>query len=80
MPCENKFSFCRALEYSEEELHSKLISEFICHENRERAAAQREKLIEKVLLASFENRYVCKSGDLVWLHWTSIPMRNARLI
>ncbi|MFC4220580.1 hypothetical protein [Flagellimonas marina] len=47
-------------------MHSKLISEFICHENRERSGAQREKLIENVPLVSFKNHYVCKSGDLVW--------------
>ena len=73
-------AFVKLLGYSEEELHSKLISEFIYHEDRERTAVHREKLKANVPLFNFENRYVCKSGELVWLHWTSIPLTEERLI
>ncbi|MFD2098926.1 PAS domain-containing sensor histidine kinase [Flagellimonas iocasae] len=73
-------AFKNLLGYSEEELKSKLISEFIYHEDKERTAAHREKLKNNVPLVNFENRYVSKSGELVWLHWTSIPLRNERLI
>lgn len=73
-------AFVRLLGYSEEELHSRLISEFIYEEDRELTAKCRENLKNNEPLLNFENRYVCKSGVLVWLHWTSIPIENERLI
>lgn len=73
-------AFVELLGYSEEELSSKLISEFIYDEDKKRTAAHRKNLKENVPLVNFENRYVCKSGELVWLHWTSIPLENEQLI
>ncbi|MDC6383857.1 PAS domain-containing sensor histidine kinase [Flagellimonas taeanensis] len=73
-------AFVKLLGYSEEELRSKLISEFIYEEDRKLTAAHREKLKKNVPLINFENRYVCKNGELVWLHWTSIPMEKEQLI
>ena len=73
-------AFIKLLGYSEEELKSKLISEFIYPEDQERTAAFREALKRNVPLVNFENRYLTKSGALVWLHWTSIPQENERLI
>tara|TARA_R110002049_G_scaffold306800_2_gene505853 strand:- start:199 stop:1257 length:1059 start_codon:yes stop_codon:yes gene_type:complete len=73
-------AFVKLLGYSEEELKSKLISEFIYHEDRVHTAAHRKNLKKNVSLVNFENRYVCKSGALVWLHWTSIPVENEKLI
>ncbi len=70
----------RLLGYSEEELRSKLISEFIYEEDRELTALYRQNLKDNKPLINFENRYVCKSGELVWLHWTSIPLENEQLI
>ncbi|MBD0779982.1 PAS domain-containing sensor histidine kinase [Maribacter sp. ANRC-HE7] len=68
------------LGYSEQELKSKLISEFIYGEDKERTASNRKNLTRNEALVNFENRYVCKSGEIVWLHWTAIPMDNERLI
>ncbi len=68
------------LGYSEEELRSRLISEFIYEEDRELTALYRKNLRDNKPLINFENRYVCKSGELVWLHWTSIPLENEQLI
>lgn len=73
-------AFVELLGYSEEELSSKLISEFIYEEDRERTASYRKNLKNNIPLVNFENRYVCKSGKLVWLHWTSIPIENKQLI
>lgn len=73
-------AFIALLGYSEEELKSRLISDFIYHEDRQLTASHRQRLKDNVPLINFENRYVCKSGDLVWLHWTSTPMENERLI
>lgn len=73
-------AFQQLLGYSEEELKSRPISEFIFDEDREETAANRKKLLNNVPLVHFENRYVCKSGQLVWLHWTSIPLPEKSLI
>lgn len=73
-------AFVELLGYSEEELSSKPISEFIYDKDRERTAAHRKNLTNNVPLVNFENRYICKSGELVWLHWTSIPVENEQLI
>lgn len=70
----------RLLGYSEEELRSRLISEFIYEEDRELTAEYRQSLKNNRPLVNFENRYVCKSGELVWLHWTSIPLEDEQLI
>lgn len=73
-------AFVKLLGYSEVELKSILISELIYPEDRERTAAHRRNLKRNVSLINFENRFVCKSGAIVWLHWTSIPVENEELI
>lgn len=70
----------RLLGYSEEELRSRLISEFIYEEDRKLTAYYRQNLKDNKPIINFENRYVCKSGELVWLHWSSIPLVNEQLI
>ncbi len=73
-------AFVELLGYSEEELGSKPISEFIYEEDRKLTAGHRAKLKQNVPLVNFENRYVRKNGELVWLHWTSIPVEEEKLI
>ena len=73
-------AFVSLLGYSEEELSSRLISEFIYEEDKELTAVQRSNLKNNVPLVNFENRFVCKTGELVWLHWTSIPVAHEQLI
>jgi PAS domain S-box-containing protein len=68
------------LGYTEVELLSKPIKEFIYIEDRGLTARYRENLKNNVPLVNYENRYVCKSGELVWLHWTSIPLEDQNLI
>ena len=66
--------------YSETELHSKLISEFIYDEDKKRTASNRSNLKQNKPLINFENRYVTKSGAIIWLHWTSIPVEKDKLV
>lgn len=73
-------AFVELLGYPEDELYSKLISEFIYEEDKARTASYRESLKNNKPLIDFENRYVCKSGALIWLHWTSIPLKKDQLI
>ncbi len=73
-------AFVNLLGYSEEELFSTMICDFIYEEDRGLTASHRKSLINNRPLLDFENRYVCKSGELVWLHWTSIPMPDQQLV
>ncbi|WP_244526883.1 PAS domain-containing sensor histidine kinase [Pseudozobellia thermophila] len=73
-------AFVELLGYSEEELKSKKIYEFIYEDDKERTASMRDQLTKDVPLVNFENRYVSKSGEIVWLHWTSIPVPEEQLV
>ncbi|HLT50911.1 MAG TPA: PAS domain-containing sensor histidine kinase, partial [Arenibacter sp.] len=73
-------AFKKLLGYSEEVLFSKLICEFIYEGDRSLTASYRENLKNAVPLINFDNRYVTKSGELVWLQWTSIPLPDKQLI
>ncbi|MDP5230377.1 MAG: PAS domain S-box protein, partial [Cellulophaga sp.] len=68
------------LEYTEEELFSKKISEFIFEEDRNLTNGFRESLIRGTPLLNFENRYKSKSGKIIWINWTSIPLIHEQLI
>lgn len=69
------------LGYSEKELLSTLIADFIHPDDKALTAANRRNLTNgsKPLL-NFENRFVTKSGEIVWLSWTSIPVDSERRI
>ncbi|PZX59914.1 PAS domain S-box-containing protein [Algoriphagus ratkowskyi] len=68
------------LGYSYEELYSNPISHFIYHEDKEATASVRDELLRAKTLTDFENRYVSKSGEIVWLSWTSQPVENDKLV
>ncbi|WP_431210879.1 PAS domain S-box protein [Puia sp. P3] len=60
------------LGYSEPELMSVPISNFIHPEDRHFTATRRSELLRGKNLLNFQNRYVTKAGATVWLEWTSI--------
>ena len=60
------------LGYPKEELFSKPISSFIYHDDRILTEQERTKLLQGKTLMNFQNRYVTKSGVIVWLEWNSI--------
>lgn len=68
------------LGYSQEELFARPIQEFIHPEDRDITHQRRENLKLNIPLLNFENRYVTKSGEIVWLSWTSMPMGSERLV
>lgn len=65
-------SVLRVLEYTEEELFARPLSSFIVAEDRESTYTTRQKLLQGETLINFSNRYIAKSGRIVWLEWTSI--------
>jgi PAS domain S-box-containing protein len=60
------------LGYTEEELMAVPVSTFIHPDDKEITAAKRAELLENQPLLNFQNRYCTKSGDTLWLEWTSI--------
>jgi PAS domain S-box-containing protein len=60
------------LGYTEEELLSKPINYFIHPDDRDKTSQTRDDVRKGLPLINFENRYFTKSGELVWLQWTTI--------
>lgn len=73
-------SVSKLLEYTEEELLSKPINDFVFESDKQKTASSRFDLTKKIGLFNFENRYLTKSGKIVWLYWTSHPMDDKKLI
>lgn len=70
----------KVLGYSEEELLERPIRDFVYEEDSEATRTTREEMLQGKPLINFENRYKTKSGELVWLSWTSIPVYENRYI
>jgi PAS domain S-box-containing protein len=68
------------LGYSEEELMSRPLVNFIHEEDRALTLINREKIINGNPLLNFENRYITKAGETVWLSWTSMPLPDSKLV
>ncbi|RYY66860.1 MAG: PAS domain S-box protein [Chitinophagaceae bacterium] len=62
----------RLLGYSREELFARPIASFILEEDKANTHATRQKLLQGETLINFSNRYMAKSGSILWLEWTSI--------
>ncbi|MBU2974142.1 PAS domain-containing sensor histidine kinase [Zobellia sp. B3R18] len=73
-------AFTKLLGYTDKELYSKPITEFIYEEDRELTARHGQNLINNIPLCNFENRYVSKTGELVWLYWTATPSVDEGLV
>lgn len=68
------------LGYTNEELFSKPINEFVHIDDQDFTSKVRKELHNNKPLLNFENRYVTKNGDIVWLSWTSMPVENEKLV
>jgi PAS domain S-box-containing protein len=73
-------SFIRMIGYSWDELRARPINEFIHPEDQNVTSEWRNKIKKGVPLMDFENRYITKSGDVVWLSWTSMPYEIGELV
>lgn len=73
-------SVSNILGYSRKELLSRPIDTFIHPEDRYTTARNRENLKNAIPLRDYENRYVTKQGNVVWLSWTSIPRPEEKLV
>ncbi|MFC4872523.1 PAS domain S-box protein [Negadavirga shengliensis] len=70
----------KLLGYTPQELYSRPINDFVFEEDSEITAKNRRNIINGTVLLNFENRYVTKSGDIIWLSWTSIPVERSKLV
>jgi len=70
----------KVLGYTEAELMAVPISSFIHPDDRSITARYRDQLLNGEPLLHFENRYVTKTGDIVWLSWTSMPVPEEKLV
>ena len=68
------------LGYSYDELYASPIHNFIYHEDKQTTARVRTELLNFNPLLNFENRYVTKSGEIVWLSWTSQPVQDSQIV
>lgn len=68
------------LQYSYEELYSRPINDFIHPDDRKKTSEARRNIHNRDTLLNFENRYITKGGDVVWLEWTSEPLPDDQLV
>jgi len=73
-------SVSKVLGYSMEELYSRPISDFIHPEDKKTTTRVREQLLQSKPLLNFENRYLTKTGETVWLSWTSMPVESQQVV
>ncbi|HTI07693.1 MAG TPA: PAS domain-containing sensor histidine kinase [Puia sp.] len=65
-------SVIEKLGYTEKELMASPISSFIHPEDRQFTSHKRAELLNGKPLLNFQNRYLAKSGAVLWLEWTSV--------
>ena len=70
----------KLLGFSDEELYSRPISSFVYTPDLKITIETREQVYKNKPLLNFENRYLTKSGDIVWLSWTSMPIESEKLV
>jgi len=70
----------KTLGYTNEELFARPINDFVYSEDKDITSRKRESIKRDTPLLNFENRYVTKSGDIIWLTWTSMPVKEQKLV
>lgn len=68
------------LGYTEEELLSRPINDFIHPEDRKITSKHRVNIWAGKPLLNFENRYLTRQDKTIWLSWNSIPVKDDHLV
>lgn len=70
----------KLLGYSDEELYASPINAFIYVPDLKMTIETRKQIHKNKPLLNFENRYLTKTGEIVWLSWTSMPVEDEKLV
>ena len=70
----------KKLGYTQKELFAKPIASFIHSGDLEMTARERKKLLKGRALINFQNRYVARNGNIIWLDWTSIYLPDKEIV
>lgn len=70
----------KTLGYTEEELFARPINSFVYPDDQDVTSRKRDMIRHGSPLLHFENRYVTKTGEIVWLTWTSMPIRSEKVV
>ena len=70
----------KLLGYTESELKEKPIIHFLHSDDRETTEITRKNLKSGTPLNNFENRYLSKKGEIIWLSWTSKFILEKQLV
>ncbi|KDN56474.1 PAS domain-containing sensor histidine kinase [Flavobacterium seoulense] len=70
----------KLLGYTDEELYSRPIHTLVYTPDLKATLETREEVYKNKPLLNFENRYLTKTGEIVWLSWTSMPVEDEKLV
>ncbi|MEX1014871.1 MAG: PAS domain-containing sensor histidine kinase, partial [Candidatus Paceibacterota bacterium] len=70
----------KLLGYSDEELYSTPIDDFVHPDDQKLTSETRENMKKSNPLFYHENRYLKKDGEYIWLAWTAMPIENEKLV
>jgi PAS domain S-box-containing protein len=73
-------SVVKTLGYTFEELYNKPINNFVCQEDILKTSSIRDKLTKYHTIINFENRYITKTGEIVWLSWTAKASEKEKIV
>lgn len=73
-------SWTRVLGWTEAELLSRPVADFLHPDDRQLTLQARAGLAQGCLVVGLENRYRCKDGSYRWLSWQSVPETGAATV
>ena len=73
-------SFSSILGFSNHELLSTPFIQFVYHEDRGLTRNKMNDLKNGISVINFENRFLCKNGNLIWISWRSVPVLESGMI
>jgi len=68
------------LGYSREELLAQPIANHMHPDDREMTLNRRAMLLNGETMVNFQNRYITKKGNVIWLEWTSVYLPEKELV
>jgi PAS domain S-box-containing protein len=70
----------KTLGYTREELLAQPIATHMHPDDREMTLNRRAQLLKGDTMVNFQNRYITKKGNIIWLEWTSVYLPERELV